>query len=77
MNISAGKQSPLYNPAFIIKNWGDADAELKLNGKKISRGKDFRYGFRHTLVGSDLIVWIKYKSEEPVDITLTPKINKG
>lgn len=71
MEISASTDSPVYNPAFIIKNWGDVNAALELNGEEIPRGKDFRYGLRHTLEGSDLIVWIKYQSSEPLEISLT------
>lgn len=58
--------------AFIIEGWGDADVRLEINGKRRPRGRDFRYGFRHTLQGSDLIVWIKYRSTDPVGLRLTP-----
>jgi len=60
------------NPAFVIKSWGESDAELKVNGKKLKRGEDFRFGHRHTLEGCDLVVWIKTESTEPTQITLTP-----
>jgi len=70
--ISADKESPLYNPAIIIENWDDVEAELELNGKKIMRGKNFRVGLRHTLDGSDLIVWLNYKSDEPTTVKLIP-----
>ena len=70
MEIPASSESPLYNPAFIIKNWGDIDADLEINGEEIPEGKNFRYGLRHTLEGSDLIVWIKYETDVPTEISL-------
>ncbi|GAI16034.1 unnamed protein product, partial [marine sediment metagenome] len=83
--LAASKESPLVNPAFILKNWGKAEALLKINGREIKRGllprlasrdaeasKDFRFGHHHTLEGCDLVVWIKTESTEPTQITLTP-----
>lgn len=70
--LAASKESPVVNPAFIIKNWGEADAVLKINGKNIKRGKNFRFGHRHTLEGSDLIVWLKAESTQRVQISLSP-----
>jgi len=65
----------VFNPAFVIKNWGESDAKLRINGKKIEQGKNFRVGLRRRLEGSDLIVWIKTKSTEPVTIALVPVAN--
>ena len=75
LEIIASEKSPVVNPAFVIKNWGTADAVLKINGKNISRGKDFRFGHRHRLEGSDLIVWIKVESTEPIKISLESVAN--
>lgn len=72
LNVLASEDTPLLNPAFVIKNWGNADADLALNGKPIPRGADFRLGHRHILEGSNLIVWIKTFSTETTRITLTP-----
>jgi len=70
--LAASEDRPIVNPAFVIKNWGEARAELKIDGKKINRGKDFRFGHNHTLEGSDLIVWVKTESTKTVQITLSP-----
>jgi hypothetical protein len=70
--LNAGKDSPVVNPAFVIKNWSDKDAALTIDGKSIKRGRDFRFGHRHKLEGTDLIVWIREKSSRPVDIALKP-----
>jgi hypothetical protein len=70
LNASAG--SPLYNPAFVIKGWGKSDISLKIDGKLIQRGPDFRYGFRKTDTGSDLIIWVKKQSTKPVTFEIKP-----
>jgi len=73
--ITAGAESPVFNPAFVIRNWGQRDVELIVNGKKIKQGKDFRSGFRRTLESTDLIVWIKIESTKPIRILLLPVTN--
>jgi len=70
--LKASEDSPVVNPAFVIKNWGEMDATLTIDRKEIKRGKNFRAGHRHTLDGSDLIVWIKTESMKPVRILLSP-----
>jgi hypothetical protein len=71
-NIQASQKSPVANPAFVIKNWGDTDAVLKLDGKEIKRGKTFRFGHRQTLESTDLIVWIKAESTKPIAVSIVP-----
>jgi len=73
--IAAKAESPVFNPAFVVKEWGEADVELRINGKKIKRGKSFRAGLRRGLECSDLIVWIKTESTEPITISLIPVAN--
>jgi hypothetical protein len=72
IELAASESSPAVNPAFVVKNWGPASASLRINGKKIERGKNFCTGLHHTLEGTDLIVWIKTESTEPVRISLIP-----
>ena len=70
--LAGSDKSPVVNPAFVIKDWGEADANLKVNGKKIKRGKNFRFGHRHRLEGSDLIVWVRKESMKPIRISVSP-----
>jgi hypothetical protein len=58
------------NPAFIVKGWGDRPAILLVDGKPVPRGKDFRYGHRERLDGTDLILWLKLQSTKPVQISI-------
>jgi hypothetical protein len=75
LELAASKKSPLVNPAFVIKNWGEQDANLKINGSKVKRDKDLRLGHRHTFEGSDLIIWLKMETEKPVSLSVE-KIGK-
>lgn len=58
-NISADEEHPLVNPTFVVKNWGEAEAALEINGDGIPRGTAFRYGHRFSQDGTDLIVWVQ------------------
>ncbi len=68
--IRAGDESPLLNPAFIIRNWGKQKAEISLNGRKIPEGKDCRQGIVSTPDGDDLIIWLRLESEKRTDISV-------
>ena len=72
LGLAADRDSPVLNPGFVLRNWGQAEASLKINGRKTEQGKDFRVGHYHRLEGSDLIVWIRAQSSEPVKIELAP-----
>ena len=71
--LIASENSPIVNPAFVIKMWGGSDVRLTMDGREIPRGKDFRYGVEYTVTGdADLIVWIRHKSSSPVKVALKP-----
>lgn len=70
LQIAASENSPVYNPAFVIKNWSKAPLALTLNGKQMKRGKRFRVGVNHTVDGANVIVWIRTRSTEPIAMTL-------
>jgi hypothetical protein len=71
-DIQASRESPIVNPAFVVKNWGDCDAILKLNDRKMKSGRGVRFGHRLTLEGTDLIVWIETESINPVTVSIIP-----
>jgi hypothetical protein len=68
--VGASKDSPLLNPAIIIKNWGSQLSTLSVNGKKMKHGEDFRQGIRKGPFGDDLILWIRLDRQTPVKMTL-------
>jgi hypothetical protein len=65
----------IINPAFIIKDWGTSGIELRVDGKSVKVGKDFRIGYEQTHTGTDLILWVKMKSDKTVKFSLSP-VNK-
>lgn len=70
-------QAPVWivNPAFIIKDWGTSGVELKVDGRPLEVGNDLRIGYEETHSGTDLILWLKMKSDKTVKFSLSP-VNK-
>jgi len=62
----------IINPAFIIKDWDREGFVLKMNGKLVERGRDFRAGYEDTPTGSDLVLWIRMHAQEAVEFELSP-----
>jgi len=70
LTLDASEDSPVFNLAFVVKNWHPRSLKLKLDGKPISTGKDFRVGARPTLEGEDVIIWIRTKATRPLTLEL-------
>ncbi|MEJ2163678.1 MAG: hypothetical protein P8X60_10330, partial [Robiginitalea sp.] len=62
----------IINPAFIIKDWDREGFELKVDGKPMEPGTDFRVGYENTPTGSDLVLWIRMHAREAVEFELSP-----
>jgi hypothetical protein len=62
--------SPVINPAFLIKNWDKKEISLKIDGKSVARGENFRYSSVSTLYGFDQIIWLKLHSTKNVKVEL-------
>ena len=71
--INASKESPLVNPAVVLKSWKTSGVKLVIDGKNIKPGKNFRYGVEYDTEGNPkLILWIKHYSEKKTKIQLIP-----
>ncbi len=70
--LQSNDSSPILNPALLIKNWGESPAQLKINGKAVNWGKDYRHGYVKNIDGTNLVVWIRKESSEPMKIQLMP-----
>lgn len=73
LTLHASDSSPIVDPAIVIKGWGDAPAQLEINGRPANWGKDFRRGHVQHLDGTDLVLWVSETSSAPVQIKLTPE----
>ena len=70
LSIEASEDSPLVNPALIIRNWGDQEMELSINNVKMKKDKDYRVGFLERLEGTDMVLWIKMNSTDTTSISI-------
>jgi hypothetical protein len=61
-----GAPMRIVNPAFIVKDWGKAPVTLEMNGRPVAQGPDFRVGYE----GTDLILWLRLKTSEPISLRL-------
>lgn len=68
--IRASNESPLLNPAFIVRNWGKQEAEIRINGQDIPAGKNCRQGIVSRAEGDDLIIWLRLESEKLTKVSL-------
>jgi hypothetical protein len=68
--IKASNESPMINPAFVIKNWGKTGVSIKLNDTPLKKSEDYRIGYHQTFKGYDLIIWLDKQSESTVNIQL-------
>jgi hypothetical protein len=72
IRIGAKDDAPLVNPAFVVNGWGDAQPRLKVNGKLVSWGHDYRYGRVNSLGADKLVVWLRMKATSATTMEIDP-----
>jgi Concanavalin A-like lectin/glucanases superfamily len=70
--IDASESSPVVNPAFVIKGWGQLPPVVRVDGASPGEG-DVESGFIDTLSGTDLVLWLRKTATSPVHVSLTTK----
>jgi len=73
--LAGSEGSPVVNPAFVVKGWGETGATLEIDGKQIKQGEKFRLGHRKTLESVDLIVWIEKVAIKPLRLSFRRAAN--
>ncbi|UCD53239.1 MAG: LamG domain-containing protein [Phycisphaerales bacterium] len=70
--LAASPQSPLLNPAFVIKHWKKkGDAQVRLNRTNLQAGSSFRQGTTYDTDGQpQKILWLKLEAKEPVRLSI-------
>jgi hypothetical protein len=70
ITLKGSKDSPVINPAIVVKNWNSNGAKILVNGKE---NRNVKVGINHHLHGDDLVIYIPcYKRNNlPVKITIT------
>jgi hypothetical protein len=71
--IEGSAESPIVNPAIVVRDWGERDVTLVMDGASVGRGEAFRCGQRRRLDGTDLVAWIRLRSDSPVRMELAPR----
>ena len=66
--LNGSEESPILNPCFVIKNWGNKSlAHLDINGKKQAVDNSFRQGIiRDTDGTKTLVIWLRQQSYDKV-----------
>ncbi len=70
-SIDASVESPVVNPAFVIKNWDGNRINLKIDGMDAKRGQQFRYGTEYDTFGQKfMVIWLEMHREDAVNLEL-------
>lgn len=72
MTLAASSASPLFDPAIVIRNWGDAGARVKIDGRAVAAGKTLRIGHEAHLDGTDLVIWMERESTQSLRLEIQP-----
>jgi len=73
IEVRASQQSPVVNLCLVLKNAGERNLRLSLDGRELEKGKDYNLGINRNLTGTDLLVWINKTSEKPFLLELKPE----
>jgi len=67
--INASPDSPLVNPAFVVKNWKSDSISLEINGEEIKPGEQFRFGTNYDTAGNKyMILWLEMDRQDSVKL---------
>lgn len=70
--LAAGPEKPVQNLCLVIKDWGDSEAQVVIDGKRQDKSSGVRLGNIRRIDGNDLIVWVERKSIKPIKIEIKP-----
>jgi hypothetical protein len=70
--IDASESSPVVNPAFVIKGWGQLPPVVRVDGISPGEG-DVETGFIDNLSGTDLVLWLRKTGTSPTEVSITAK----
>jgi len=70
LKLNASDDSPLFDPALLVKNWNADTATVTVNGRALPAGS-VRVGTIRHLDGTDLVVFLQQQTTKPTEITLT------
>lgn len=68
--LAGSKKSPVINPAIYIKNWNSTSVRVMVDGQEV---KNNRAGFKPTLQGIDLILFLPIEKEGETEVRVMAK----
>jgi hypothetical protein len=71
LELRADADSPLVNALLVLEGFGDRAIDVAIGGQRLEPGHALRTGYRRTLDGTDLLVWLEKTSTEPVNVRIT------
>jgi hypothetical protein len=74
--LEAAPESPLVNSAFVVKDRGKRGVALRVDGREVPRGKNFRWGHVRRIDSCDLVIWMALESAKLVTIELVPRADE-
>jgi hypothetical protein len=51
-----------------VSGWGERSVAVLVNGRRAEPLKEFRTGFRKTIDGTDLVLWLERSSTAPLEV---------
>jgi hypothetical protein len=69
VNLKGSEQSPIVNPAFIIRDW-KSEKSVSIDGNLLNNGKDYQSGKPAMVANNYLVVWIEYESIGETEIII-------
>ncbi|MHC5073820.1 MAG: hypothetical protein ACYTFE_03235, partial [Planctomycetota bacterium] len=70
MELAGSKETPIVNPAFVFKGWGDKDVIVKVGDEALKQGENYRAGYEKKIDGVDLVLWFEGQSDETMTFTV-------
>jgi hypothetical protein len=70
-SLKGSAQSPIIDPVFIVKNWGQEDAAIRIDGHPVNWAANARRGHESMLENTDLIVWLRLQTNRPARFELS------
>jgi hypothetical protein len=72
LEVPGSEESPLVNPAFVFKGWGQREVSVKVSGEEFQEGENYRAGYEKKMDGVDLVLWFEAESEELETLSIIP-----
>jgi hypothetical protein len=62
----------IFNPVFIVEDWGKSAVKVKMNGSTLEQGKDYEAGYEKDGDNTRLVIWVNLRTDEQTEFTLIP-----